>query len=122
MGGQSVRGMPQLQYLRNQGWRIWPFDPAGRHTIVEVFPRALWQALADPAHHASADETRDALVENLCDSLQVDDPADRATLANEHSAFEAAFTAWSLSNPTAPLPNLTSDPVARLEGRIWLPS
>jgi len=73
--------------------------------LVEVFPRALWQAL----------------VEDLRDSLQVDDPADRATLANEHSAFEAAFTAWSLSNATAPLPNLTSDPVARLEGRIWLP-
>lgn len=122
VGGQSVRGMPQLQYLRKQGWHIWPFDAPGHHTIVEVFPRALWQALTDPAHHASADETRDALVGNLCDALQVDDPGDRATLANEHAAFEAAFTAWSLSNATAPLPDLTSDPVARFEGRIWLPA
>jgi hypothetical protein len=122
VGGQSVRGMPQLQDLRNQGWRIWPFDPAGRHTIVEVFPRALWQALADPSHHASTDEIRDALVDDLCRGLQVDDPADRAALRSEHSAFEAAFSAWHLSNASAPLPDLTSDPVARLEGRIWLPA
>ena len=45
VGTGSIRGMPILQTLREAGFSIWPFDPPGWPTVVEIYPRALTGAV-----------------------------------------------------------------------------
>lgn len=39
VGTGSIRGMPHLRQLRTAGFSIWPFDPASRWTVLELYPR-----------------------------------------------------------------------------------
>jgi tRNA A-37 threonylcarbamoyl transferase component Bud32 len=121
VGGQSVRGMPHLARLRDLGWSIWPFDAPGHYSIVEVFPRALWQALSPTGGHADAQEMRETIIDDLWPEFFAGDRARFETLQSEQAAFEAAFTAWSLWRAGGRLPDLSGDRTAQLEGRIWLP-
>src|SRR5690606_34245345 len=41
VGTGSLRGMPALHELVQQGFAIWPFMAAGRATVVEIYPRVL---------------------------------------------------------------------------------
>ncbi len=41
VGAGSVRGMPFLARLRANGFAIWPFDPPGDRTAVEIYPSRL---------------------------------------------------------------------------------
>lgn len=121
VGGQSVRGMPHLARLRNLGWSIWPFDPPGRYSIVEVFPRALWQAVSPTGGHADAQEMRESIANDLWPEFFAGDQTRFTTMRSEQAAFEAAFTAWSLWRSGGRLPDLSDDRTAQREGRIWLP-
>jgi len=121
VGGQSVRGMPHLARLRNLGWSIWPFDPPGRCAIVEVFPRALWQAVSPTGGHADAEEMREAIASDLWPDFFAGDQTRFTTVRNEQAAFEAAFTAWSLWRSGGQLADVSGDRTAQREGRIWLP-
>ena len=121
VGGQSVRGMPHLARLRNLGWSIWPFDPPGQYSIVEVFPRALWQAVSHTGGHADAQEMRESIASDLWPDFFTGDRARFNTVHSEQAAFEAAFSAWSLWRSGGRLPDLSDDRTAQREGRIWLP-
>lgn len=48
--------MPQLLRLREAGFAIWPFDPPGPRTVVELYPRTAAARLArtagPPSRHA----------------------------------------------------------------------
>lgn len=120
-GGHNVRGMAELAGFQDAGWQIWPFDPPGQKMILEVMPRALWQPHARPKAALSDDEARAALTPTICDLLEVDDAALRRSIAGSQSAFEAVFTAWSLSDAAPALPDLSYNDAARREGWIWLP-
>ncbi len=121
VGGMSVRGMPQLKRMRDQGWSVWPFDPPTSHTALEVFPRSLLLALATPGTKPSRDEVRDDVMAALPPAFLSGDSDLGDLLAANHTAFEAAFAAWSLWADGAELPDLSQDPIAQREGRIWLP-
>ena len=41
VGTGTVRGIPHLPRLAAAGWAIWPYEPAGRHTVCEIWPRLL---------------------------------------------------------------------------------
>jgi hypothetical protein len=45
VGTGTIRGMPHLARLRADGWSIWPFDPVGPRTAVEVYPRVAARLL-----------------------------------------------------------------------------
>jgi hypothetical protein len=44
VGTGSVRGMPHLRRLHDEGFSIWPFDPPGWPRVVEIYPRAFTAA------------------------------------------------------------------------------
>jgi hypothetical protein len=39
VGTGTLRGIPYLPLLREQGFRIWPFHSPGAYTVVEIYPR-----------------------------------------------------------------------------------
>ncbi len=120
VGGMSVRGMPQLKRMREHGWHIWPFDRPASHMVVEVFPRALLLALVTPGSSPNRDDVRDDVLAGLPPTFTRGRAEISEALATNHTAFEAAFAAWSLWADGADLPDLSRDPVAQREGRIWL--
>ena len=96
VGAGSVRGMPLLLTLRAAGFAIWPFDPAGARTAVEIYPSRLRKLRPDLDTGPWAnDNERDAVVS--------------ARVMYEHRAEFARLRA-------------ASDPTVQLEGDIWSPS
>jgi hypothetical protein len=96
VGPGSVRGMPLLARLRAVGFAIWPFDPPGERTVVEIYPTTL-RPLA-PTEYAereyATNDIRDAVL--------------------------SAAVMWEHREEFAMLP-VTTDDVNRLEGDVWLP-
>ena len=113
VGTGSLRGMPYLRRLRRAGFAIWPFDPPGRLTVIEIYPRALTGAVtkSDRASRAA-----------YLDSWDIPEPLRRRAQDSE-DAFDAAISALVMSRHTAELAALepTEDPDVRLEGSIWVP-
>jgi hypothetical protein len=116
VGTGSLRGFPVLASLRRHGFAIWPFDPPGRRTVVELWPRLLTGPVrkSDPAARARylAQATLPLSDEQL------------AAMEASEDAFDAgvsAFGMWQRGADLARLPG-ASDRVSRLEGDIWLPA
>jgi hypothetical protein len=107
--------MPLLARLREAGFAIWPFDPAGPAAVVEIFPRLLTGAVtkSDPS---ARERYLAAHREQLGAAL-----LDRA--ASSEDAFDAAVSALRMARHAGALRALApaADPVERLEGRIWAP-
>ncbi len=115
VGTGSVRGMPFLRVLHDEGFSIWPFDPPSRWTVVEIYPRLL----TGPVVKSSA-EAREQFV-NLAE-WQVTD-GQRAQVCGSEDAFDAAASALAMDRRIADLSALPeiSNPDRRLEGEIWQP-
>ncbi len=96
VGAGSVRGMPFLARLRAHGFAIWPFDPAGERTALEIYPSRLRRLVRSNAeqHYRSAHE-RDA----VCSARVMWDS--RASFANLTAA---------------------TDRTTRIEGAVWMPT
>jgi hypothetical protein len=94
VGAGSVRGMPLLIQLRAAGAAIWPFDPPGERTVLEIYPSALRGFVPDAGPFSNNDE-RDA----VCSAL----------VMWRHRASVAALTA-------------ATDATTRLEGDVWAPT
>jgi hypothetical protein len=119
VGTGSLRGMPLLRRLRQEGFSVWPFDDApGWPRVVEIYPRALTGPVckSDPG----AREAHLALLG------WPPDPALRAGAAASDDAFDAALSAramdrhWDRLAALPPIPE-PRRAAARLEGWIWLP-
>jgi hypothetical protein len=41
VGTGSLRGMPILRQLHDEGFSIWPFDTSGWPRVIEIYPRLL---------------------------------------------------------------------------------
>ncbi len=115
VGTGSIRGMCALHALRDCGFAIWPFDTAGRTTVIEIYPR-----LFAPGVKKSRREERVGHLESLKPLL----PAtlfERA--ASSDDAFDAAISAIAMSrhaNALRALPAIDHRQL-RTEGIIWWP-
>ena len=116
VGTGSLRGMPLLARLRAAGVAVWPVDPAGPATVVEIYPRELTgpvvksDAAARRAYARADARVPSGLVE--------------AATATE-DAFDAAFSALAMAEhaevPGGSGPLDAAAGLEELEGRIWRP-
>ncbi len=114
VGTGSVRGMPMLYALSDAGWSVWPFDAPSTHTLVEIYPRLF----TGPVVKRDVTSREAFLTEH---DLPVDTAFRNAMCASE-DAFDAGISALEMSRRIAvsPLAHII-DPIARIEGRIWVP-
>lgn len=115
VGTGSVRGMPHLARLRAAGFSVWPFHLPGRPTVVEIYPRLLTGRVTK----SDADSRREYLAAGF---PEIGDDLRDVAIASE-DAFDAAVSAVVMARHVDELAGLgqASDPVERLEGRIWWP-
>lgn len=114
VGTGSVRGIPHLRNLREAGFSIWPFDQPGRHTVVEIYPRAL----SGPVRKSDRSSR-----EHYLAGWDLPEPFRRPMVGSE-DAFDAGISALVMSRHVDELSSLrpSNDPDVRLEGWIWLGS
>jgi hypothetical protein len=112
VGTGSIRGMPYLLRLADAGFTVWPFDDAGRRSVVEIYPRAL----TGPVIKGSWRARHGHMFEHFGDQ----DAALLERAAGSEDAFDAAVSALVMSTHDATLER-TTDPSYRIEGRIWPP-
>ena len=117
VGTGSIRGMPFLRDLRSHGWHVWPFDPPAFPLAIEIYPRIL----TGPVKKGSWEQRREYLATRF---RQLDAGlAERA--ASTEDAFDAAVSALVMAKQLQQLrqlPDLSNDPVDKVEGRIWNPA
>jgi hypothetical protein len=115
VGTGSLRGLPHLKQLQDEGFSIWPFDEPGWPMVMEIYPRLL----TGPVNKSDA---RDR--EQYLKGLDAPIPAELAERAvHSEDAFDAAISAMAIANEWFTLTRLTrtNDPVLQLEGLIWYP-
>jgi hypothetical protein len=116
VGTGSLRGMPLLSQLAAAGARVWPYcNDAGRPTLVEIYPRLMTGAVRKSNATARAE---------LLARRYPDLGAHHRQLAiASEDAFDAAVSALVMVEHVADLAALPpeTNPLLRLEGRIWHP-
>lgn len=113
VGTGSIRGMPYLAELRRAGCAVWPFDPPGRVTVVEVYPRALTGEVTK-----SLAVARRAYLRRLPWRMS---EAQRRLAGASEDAFDAAVSALVLADRWSALGSQPRDRVTQMEGQIWVP-
>src|SRR5919202_725056 len=58
VGTGSLRGMPHLLELREAGFSIWPFDPPGWPSLVEIYPRLFTKRVDKGRFHSRREALR----------------------------------------------------------------
>ena len=121
VGTGSLRGIPYLPLLRDQGFRIWPFHAPGPYTVVEIYPRYF----TGTVNKSRSLARRQRLLE-----LREDHPlytrlsVQQITCAelNEH-AFDALVSGIEMWRRKDQLETLAAagDEVTLLEGSIFAP-
>lgn len=114
VGTGSIRGMPLLLELRNEGWSVWPFDTAGSHTLVEIYPRLFTGPVVKSRASARA--------AHLAQFGSEINPAFQAAMTKSEDAFDAGLSAIGMSRAvssgaTWPAP----ETLTAIEGQIWIP-
>lgn len=114
VGTGSIRGMPHLLTLAENGFGIWPFTE-GWPRVVEIYPRSL----TGPVNKGRWSARHDYLFERFPE--QPRDLLERA--AGSEDAFDAAVSALVMRAHDAELRALgpSVDPAERVEGKIWRP-
>jgi hypothetical protein len=116
VGTGSIRGMPLLHRLREQGARVWPFVAEGAPVVLEIYPRLLTGSVrkSDAVARAALLTTRYPHLDEEHTRL--------ATLSED--AFDAAVSALVMIEHVSDLQSLPTEPDAELclEGRIWHPA
>ena len=122
VGTGSVRGMALLPQLQAAGFAVWPFDPAGPRTVLEIYPGALYPPTTSGRVIKSSWRRRHALLGEWF-------PGHSAPLmeraAGSEDAFDAAVSALVMARhhkTLTALPTLADDPAYALEGRTWTPA
>ena len=115
VGTGSIRGMPHLLTLAEGGFTVWPFEPGGVPTVVEIYPRAL----TGPVNKSRWADRHAFLLDRFPE--QPRDLIERA--AGSEDAFDAAVSALVMGAHAATLETVPSptDDVYRIEGKIWRP-
>ena len=115
VGTGSIRGMPYLANLREEGLSIWPFHEFRTPLVIEIYPRLLTGAVrrADPYTRASY----------LAESCPEIDEVFARKAASCEDAFDAAVSAITMSCHSDDISALSAcreDPDS-MEGKIWWP-
>lgn len=113
VGTGSLRGMPFLLRLRGAGFHIWPFDPWGPATVVEIYPRVLTGPVtkSSDVDRAAYLDTRDWVIP----------PEVRGCMVASEDAFDAGVSALVMAEHVhEPGDDLPAS--AGLEGAIWHPA
>lgn len=114
VGTGSLRGMPYLQTLQEQGWSIWPFDTPGCHTVIEIYPRAL----TGPVTKSKREARRQYLISTTWSWTD----AHRHAAESSEDAFDAAISALVMAEYAVALEALPiGGGLAMREGEIWMP-
>jgi hypothetical protein len=115
VGTGSIRGMPHLLTLAENGFSIWPFTPDGWPRVVEIYPRAL----TGPVNKGRWADRHAFLFERFAGQSR--GLLERA--AGSEDAFDAAASALVMARHGAQLAALSQppDPEYRIEGMIWRP-
>lgn len=114
VGTGSLRGMPHLRILQDQGWSIWPFDSPGCHTVIEIYPRVL----TGPVTKSDAQARRQYLQGT---KWRWTDNYLR-TAGSSEDAFDAAISALVMAEHAGTLETLPIRAgTATREGEIWVP-
>jgi hypothetical protein len=114
VGTGSIRGMPHLLTLAENGFGIWPFSD-GWPRVVEIYPRVLtgrvkkgrWTARHGHLFERFPEQPRD-LLERAAGSEDAFDAAVSGLVMGEHEAELRALS-------------LVVDREYRVEGKIWKP-
>jgi hypothetical protein len=117
VGTGSLRGMPVLKTLRQNGFSIWPFDTPRAPLVIEIYPRILTGKIRKSNHQALRRFLSDSRFNHL--------PMDwRETSASCEDAFDAAISAWQMHQKVDQLRSLTQATALQdlLEGTIWTPA
>ena len=113
VGTGSIRGMPFLRTLHDEGFSIWPFDPPSPWNVVEIYPRLLTGSVVK----SDLDERRKYLHNKHWDI----DSDDLRLAEGSEDAFDSVASAMVMSRHGEELRSLgrSTDPVTLLEGEIW---
>mgnify|MGYP000704003509 CR=1 FL=1 len=113
VGTGSIRGMPFLSKIREQGFAIWPFDICVPPLVAEIYPRVLTGPVLKSSKQSRA---------KYLGALWPDLPSKLATQAiYSEDAFDTAVSALMMDRHFSikSLPRI--DRLSRLEGEIWVP-
>ena len=115
VGTGSIRGMPYLANLREEGFSIWPFHEFRTPLVIEIYPRLLTGAVRKADHYARA-----AYLAESC--LEIDEEFARKAASCE-DAFDAAVSAMTMSCHSDDISALSAcqEGPNSMEGRIWWP-
>ena len=106
--------MRVLHELAEAGFTIWPFEPAGDATIIEIYPRLFTGKVVKSSaqaclQHLNAHYPKDELPDLF-----------RGMAAATEDAFDAAVSALEMARARGALCRLPDgDDIDRIEGRIW---
>lgn len=116
VGTGSIRGMSVLHMLRNNGFRVWPFDDTvpNASTIVEIYPRAWSRGVVKSSGSHRAAFIAKPRFPRLSDGMRI-------LAASNDDAFDAAISALAMDEHRSDLGALPciADRISRLEGLIW---
>lgn len=115
VGTGSIRGMPFLSRMRDEGISIWPFDAARLPFLVEIYPRLLTGAI-----NKSSSQDRNIYMQEHWSSVA---PVLRTQAAASEDSFDAAVSALVMDRHRIELLELqpSVDSTRSLEGEIWFP-
>ena len=115
VGTGSMRGMPHLAILREEGFSIWPFHEVKSPLVIEIYPRLLTGPVNKSDYAA-----RKAF---LASGFPEIDGGLAGKAASSEDAFDAAVSAVVMARHLDEISALTAsqDPKELIEGRIWWP-
>lgn len=115
VGTGSIRGMPHLHMLAQQGFGVWPFDAVRLPCAIEIHPRAL----TGPINKNRWAARRALLLERF--PTQTAAMLERA--AGSEDAFDATVSALVMAEHQQEIAGLlaTTDVDFAIEGRVWRP-
>jgi len=113
VGTGSIRGMPFLARLHDEGFSVWPFDRPRWPYVMEIYPRLMTGAV-----RKSDQRARENYLEESPWRLR---PETLRLAASTEDAFDAAVSALVLSENATQFAALdqASDPQTLLEGSIF---
>lgn len=117
VGTGSLRGMPYLLDLSDDGFAIWPFDPPAWPLAIEIYPRIFTPSVVK--------SRQDARRAHLDEHYPDQDPVLMERAAASEDAFDATVSALAMAHAATELERLPSYPAGaaqRIEGCIWSPN
>ncbi len=115
VGTGTLRGIPLLPYLRENGFSIWPFDAPKLPMLLEIYPRLLTGAVkksvrGERLRYLKQQVPRDVLTRSA-----------RKSAIESEDAFDAAISAVKMGERRREFAALkrATDEIRLLEGQVW---